>query len=504
MKTEISRDSHLPAKRYSGVYQQQGRMLTDADWNELVDILKDRLDDALKDVVGNKHSSVGGTPRHRALKITKSTGSPLAIESGHVYVDGHHAEAAADPVKYPDDTPPPKTFDYDKQLDFPSPPALPTTPESYVVYANIWEHTVTHVMDDDLRDQGLHGADTCTRKQMMAQVKWCPVGNVPEQYSKNPPKGDASLTVTLLQKSTEPDPCDPCTAELDVESKVGNYLFRVEVHDVEGDADSATKVILKWSSENGAEQYRLKNDEGDDLEPPDSFKNGNWAYEFFDEISERHMGVHLDSGFSPSREELSAGYPTTPPDRDFVRSWDGFCVLKKDGGNWTIEKDTDGTILGMDKGAPLQDADSNALGYITIETGADGSSRLVATLTNTQIDLTLTKESSGSIQDCAFVAGDFWLADVREIEHKPGSVLIEDKPPQGIEHHYLTLGTVSAGDLDDNPEADRKYAFPPLTEMTRLFQAGGDGQEIVPGNPLPQPLRVYGPGTRVTRVRRHR
>ncbi len=35
MKTEISRDSHQPKKRYSGVYQQQGRMLTDADWNNL-------------------------------------------------------------------------------------------------------------------------------------------------------------------------------------------------------------------------------------------------------------------------------------------------------------------------------------------------------------------------------------------------------------------------------------------------------------------------------------
>ena len=69
MKTEISRDSHQPEKRYSGVYQQQGRMLTDADWNELVEILKERLNDALKDVVGSKdkEGGVGGTPRHRAL-----------------------------------------------------------------------------------------------------------------------------------------------------------------------------------------------------------------------------------------------------------------------------------------------------------------------------------------------------------------------------------------------------------------------------------------------------
>ena len=29
MKSQISRQSHDPAKRYSGVYQQQGRMITD-------------------------------------------------------------------------------------------------------------------------------------------------------------------------------------------------------------------------------------------------------------------------------------------------------------------------------------------------------------------------------------------------------------------------------------------------------------------------------------------
>ena len=89
-----------------------------------------------------------------------------------------------------------------------------------------------------------------------------------------------------------------------------------------------------------------------------------------------------------------------------------------------------------------------------------------------------------------FVAGDYWLADVREVEHKVDSVLIENKAPQGIEHHYLTLGKVVGGVLQPNPEADRKYAFPPLTEMTRMFIAGGDGQEAMPNHPVLLPLKV--------------
>ena len=54
--------------------------LADADWNELVDILKHRLADALQDVVGN------GSPRHRSVVNNDTT--PPKLDWGHVYVDG--------------------------------------------------------------------------------------------------------------------------------------------------------------------------------------------------------------------------------------------------------------------------------------------------------------------------------------------------------------------------------------------------------------------------------
>ncbi|MCP4256658.1 MAG: hypothetical protein GY774_03915 [Planctomycetes bacterium] len=472
MKTEISRDSHQPKKRYSGVYQQQGRMLTDADWNELVEILKERLNDALKDVVGNKAGSMGGTPRHRALKINDD----LTIQPGHIYVDGIAAQIPGDtPIAYVD------------QPDFPEAPDFPPIPDShvlppkaYIIYADVWERTVTHLMDERLRDKGLHGADTCTRKQTMAQVKWCPYDSVdpanpdnidPEQSGKNPSKGNAELTLTLLKKTTQPDPCDPCAAQLDVESKTGNYLFRVEVHDVQGDTND--QITLKWSSENGAEQYALKDAEEKVVEPPDEFKSEQWVYEFFDETSERHLGMHLAPDFTPSRGELTDGYPDPSDEvlkRSFVRRWDGYCIL--DLGSKTP------FTRGMDRGITLStDKDSTAPGYVKID-----SSSLHINLSSINLDMVLDVKK--------FVAGDYWLADVREVEHKVDSVIIKNKAPQGIEHHYLTLGKVVNGVLQLNPEADRKYAFPPLTEMTRMFIAGGDGQEVIPGQPLPQPLRV--------------
>lgn len=456
MKTEISRDSHQPEKRYSGVYQQQGRMLTDADWNELVDILKARLNDALKDVVGQKAGRVGGTPRHCSLKVIKTlAGDDLTLQPGHVHVDGMVAQVPGD-----------SDIDYDAQPDFPDAPDLPDAPaDHYTLYADLWERTVTHLMDERLRDKGLHGADTCTRKQAMVQVKWCPTDIDPEQSPLNPAKGDAKLSVTLLQKSTQPDPCDPCADQIEVDSKVGNTLFRVEVHDVQGGADHPNDITLKWSIENAAEYHALKNDTGQRVEPPAEFMSGPWAYEFFDETSERHLGVHLAPGFTPSRDELTKGYPDTVSTRTFVRRWDGFCRLAKQAGSWKVTEEFDRSQSGA---GPVSFTDI-------------AGSTLVVNLDAMKLELKLTK---------SFVAGDYWLAEVREAEDKAGSKLMVKQTPKGIEHHYLTLGTVKGGVLQLNPEADRKFAFPPLTEMTRLFMAGGDGQEVRPGQPLPHPLRV--------------
>ncbi|MDY0188045.1 MAG: DUF6519 domain-containing protein, partial [Syntrophus sp. (in: bacteria)] len=82
MKTQISRDSFQPDKRYTGIHQQQGRMITDSDWNELVAICREQLTQALVDVVGN------GSPRTGAVSVT----ADRKIQPGDLYVDGIRAE----------------------------------------------------------------------------------------------------------------------------------------------------------------------------------------------------------------------------------------------------------------------------------------------------------------------------------------------------------------------------------------------------------------------------
>ena len=447
MKTQLSRNSFDAKKRYSGIYQQMGRMLTDADWNELTDLSKNRLADALTDVIGS------GTPRKRGLvRITEnSDGSKsYALQWGYCYVDGIIAQVRPDLAATLTD-PTGIAFEYAHQADFPGAPALPAG--DYQLYVDVWERTVIALEDQQLLDPGLHGADTCTRTQTMVQVKWCETGVTPEDTAQNPPIGEAKLTLELRQGSTEPDPCDPCAEEIALQDKLGNYLFRVEVHDVQYNASGQPeRVILKWSSENGAEQYAIGVE-------PSGFSSDNWVYEFFDGFfdsdaitpetydSEKHLGKHLATGFTPTRGELVKGYPdSVPSDYTAVRRWDGYCTLEKSASNWTL-------VDGADRGVDLStSSSSDAHGHVT-----EGSTVAI----NHDV-MTLTIE----IADLPVLAGDFWYAVVRQAVNVSGDILLIEEQPRGILHHYMTLGNVVGGEfVAHDSDQCKRFEFPPLTDL---------------------------------------
>ena len=424
MKTQISRDSYPGENRYSGVYLQQGRMITDADWNELVETIKHHLRQALGDAVAS------GAPRHGGLEVLDG----FRLRPGRLYVEG---VLAALPGQAP--------VPYAEQPDFPQAPSLPADAApaaGYRLYADVWERTVTALEDPGLLDPGLHGADTATRTHTMLQIKWCDPAVDPQDPGVNPPQGDAPLTLALWRARAAHDPCDPCAAEADVDAPVGNYLFRVEVHDLVQEPDGAMRLVLKWSSENGAEQYPAEH-------IPPGFDQGDWIWEAFDPVSERHLGVHLAPDFAPRRGLLLEDYPQpSPADRPFLRRWDGYCELRRDtGGTWSL-------VGGRDRGVDLStDLDAEAHGRVTLDGG------LSANLATVVLRLPL--------EGRVFVAGDYWLAPVREAAHRPGDVLLEAAPPLGIRHHYLTLAEVAA-DGTVAPQDDarrRRFRFPPLTDL---------------------------------------
>jgi len=422
MKTQISRDSFQPDKRYTGIHQQQGRVITDADWNELVAVCREQLLQALADVVGN------GSPRTGAVSIT----ADRKIQPGDLYVDGIRAEL-------PGGAP----LLASAQPDLPGYPALPAT-GPYIVYADVWDRSVTSLEDGTLRDPGLHGADTCTRTQTMLQVKTCPDTVNPE--TGIPMRGNATLSLALHTNLEAGDPCDPCAGLISAgKGRVGSYLFRLEVHAVEGTAASPTRLILKWSSENGAEQYEALSVE----KMPPGFVDTNHVYEFHNLTTEKHVGVFLGTGFTPTHGAIKTAYdiPVAPP-KEFVRRWDGFCELTRSGATWSL-------VTGVDKGVALTTGGSpTAPGHVTL--GSSIQINLEA--------LQLTLDLSGK----TFVAGDFWLGMVREAVLNPGDAVLTGAEPRGIVHHYLRLARVQADGtvvLFDNDADKRRHSFPPLTDL---------------------------------------
>lgn len=450
MKTQISRNSFSPKKRYSGVYQQMGRMITDADWNELSDLIQFQLFDSLQDVIGS------GTPRNRGMVVPTGPDS-YALRWGHLYVDGIHAKVipTADVV-----TP---AFNFAKQADFPAAPVLSSG--SYRIYADVWERTVTTLEDPSLMDPGLKGADTCTRKQTMAQIKACPTTIAPADIQNNeainPSLGNIEMSAEIRQGQTIKDPCDPCANELALQEEVGNYLFRIEVHDVEWSSDpipEITAIVFKWSSENGAEQYRVG-------QVPPGFESSKWCYEFFsgpdstnetlNMTTEKHLGHHLFNGFTPAHGELFDGYPTgsEPANLPLVRRWDGFVRLTRSGSTWSVAG-------GADRGKLILDtyADTDH-GYI------DLSGPFVLNLNSLVVSFEMPTTATA-------LAGDFWQTMVRDAIHDAGSQLLDNALPNGIQHHYFVLGTIdvdASGTITEfTPERQdicKPFDFPKLTDI---------------------------------------
>ena len=441
MKTQIPRVSHQPERHYSGVYEQMGRMMDAADWNELVEILKRRQREALNNAV---HS---GTPRDGGAAIVQAgPGDVPQIRAGYAYAEGELGLVDSD-----DGVGVGGILDFERQAAFPDPPSLPADLADVRFYVDIWDRTVLSIEDPELRDPGLHGADTCTRTERMAQVKWCSTDIDPESPTENPNHGDANLRLSLRSRRATPDPCDPCADEIDLNARVGNYLFRLEVHDVQGDAADPTQLTLKWSVENAAEQHPVG-------EEPADFSADAWVYEFYNRSADSHLGVHHVPGFTPTRGELHESYPAVPPAAmPHVRRWDGYIQLERDGGAWVVSVDGNGDPVGREKASELREA---------VVPDAPGEFTIGASLELALETMMLELRLEGS----TFVAGDYWHGMVREAIHDTGAVILAATPPQGIVHRYLRIADFDAAETlidpidSDNPRW-RQLHFPPLSNM---------------------------------------
>jgi len=263
---DISRVAFDPRKHYKSVRMQQGRVLTDDDWNENERIGNEDTRRTKLDIIGRY-----GSP-DQGFKIKMLSGGifpdnlvNFEILKGCIYLGGLRLEMDAT-----------ETFrlqkDWLQKVDaVDSVPPLQNNDIYDLVYLEAWQQAISAVEDSSLFEVAIGGPDTTTRMRNMRRVRLfrkscspeCAIswknlvtnwanGHLGTLNSEMELTSDAILTVSFADG--EPD--DICSPPVS-----GGYLgaenqaIRVQIRDF----DATTKAgHFTWGFDNAAPLYRIK------------------------------------------------------------------------------------------------------------------------------------------------------------------------------------------------------------------------------------------------------
>jgi photosystem II stability/assembly factor-like uncharacterized protein len=394
----------------------------------------------------------GGSP---SPAVDSLPGVSLSLGPGRFYVKGVlcEAEARASFYNQPDRA-------VTDRLD----------PGQHLVYVDVWQRHISHLEDPGIREVALGGPDTTTRGKTVWQLRTLPLldASPPGWTCLSDIPGWDELTAhpaSRLRARAEPEQAAASLCELGTAGgfrRVENQLYRVEVH------DGGASRTFKWSRENGSVAFAIADivESGgqttvtvasrgldDNL---DLVLNG-WV-EVIDDDAALENGVGLLRQFvaagNDPLEIVLAGIvgPTgsRPSRHPLIRRWD-----HRPSGT--------ASALPIVEGA-----------WIPLEDGVE-----------------VWFEPGGTYRP-----GDYWLipartvtADVEWPRDEHGAPIA--RPPAGVVHGYCRVAIVEVG-ADGAIEilSDCRNLFPPLTALTQLLHVSGDGQDGIPGQQLPQPVRA--------------
>lgn len=464
MSGDYSRITFDPWDDDLGVLLQQGRPLSDAEWNALALQLRRRIHAGMLDTVG-----AAVVPRQTADGFRIGLlGGNLRIAPGRIYVDGILAQnhglkplqwdarleeqTGIQPVIYRAQANQPQTAQ----------PYLPNAPEipidgRHLVYLDVWTREVDALMRPDLIEKAV-GVDSTTRLQTVWQVKVLPnvgqvncstpLAQIPGWLPAHAPSA-GRLSSTTAAVAGEPDPClvPPGGGYKGLE----NQLYRVEIQ--RGGAPGT--ATFKWSRDNASVQTRVSHIpalnqltvESTGRDAVLRFSDGDWI-EILDDWLELNnqpgelRRIKIGNGVDDAtrtillEKPLPAGlFPTdgqhrTQPGRHTrIRRWDQRGKVLDSNGN------------------VLQDLDSNAAtGEITVP--ADATVRV---LLEHGIVVSFNLAAGGG----GFRSGDAWSFAARAVDATIEE--LESAPPRAIHHHYAKLALISA----DGSVSDCRILWPP-------------------------------------------
>jgi hypothetical protein len=472
MKGDFTRVTFRPRNHYGGVFQQQGRVQLDADWNEQVAIeaYLDRV--TTGDLVGGCGApcDAAGFAISCDGADVPAAGCPaeeLRLEAGHYFVDGILVENE-------DPTP------LATQPDLPG-VGLPETDGRYVAYLDVWEEHLTALERPELREVALGGPDTATRSKTVWQLKlepltadgaWPACSDFGQEWTPVRAESTGRLAAQAASSGPITDPCIiPPGAGF---RRLENQLYRVEIHDGSHDVDGNVQTpTFKVSRDNGSVVTDVSGIVGTIVtitQPArDSvlgFASGDWV-----EISDEGRTLRGEPGILVELADAEGTELT-------VAAWDG--------GAPTLSTDFPTTVRRWDSaGAP----DVVRGTWLELEDGVQIQFEDDAAQTYRTGDYWLIPARSADIEGVSTnVGGDVeWPQD-------PVTGLPAFQPRHGIEHHYCPVAllerTSGGGGAAWALHSDCRSLFPAMTDLTHLVYVGGAGQEAMPGDPLPQPLEV--------------
>jgi hypothetical protein len=471
MKSDKSRETFGPTKHFSSVRLQQGRVLTDADWNEQSDIIEHRDETTSLDVIGQSGAPVGASGFMIGNGGFVNGIADLTISAGRMYVDGILCEQEDPALRYsaqPDPV-------YDTNLD--TPPTIPTG--LVLAYLDVWERHIGVVEDPLIREIALGGPDTATRAKTVWQVKTVAVDT---QTGATPASTLAGLQLPADQQgmlAARAEPTDAATDPCIIPQAAGfrsleNQLYRVEVH-TPGTLDDATDgtngsfpapggpaPTFKWSRDNGSvvaawidDPQPLPNTLKVQLltnDPTRGFSTGNWV-----ELSDDSRDL---SGFGGIFAQLT----------------------KVEGDVLTYDPGSIMEFVGLPAVPPISRPSDNLHPKVRrwdMPVGSGGPQPIIRQPSTDPVNepggMWIDLEAGVQVQFQAgtYRTGDYWMIPARTanngIEWPPTSTTDSSPaklPPVGIQHHFACLATfnLSSGEFQGG-FADCRKVFSPLTDL---------------------------------------
>ncbi|MET4726694.1 hypothetical protein ABIE09_000465 [Lysobacter enzymogenes] len=468
MKGDFSRVSFDPRNHFSQVLLQQGRVTLDADPNEQSAILLHYLRTLARDLFGPYAAPVDNAGFDLQLQGEDGALS-LAIGAGRYYVQGILCESeGCDYIDQPHFRPQPQGKDTG------SGDPLRRWLESssrdddarFWVYLKVWERHITSVEWPSLREVALGGPDTCSRAQVVWQVRALALEEIESalkeryeatkqrlgttqdaaeqarlqqrlddlherisQLSEDYRQGcaaplalferDAPSLAARLQPPERLD--DPCIVSPDAEYRgAENQLYRVEIH--RGNEDGAV-ATFKWSRDNGSVLTRWIGGGGSRLEVanPRDFRDAQWI-----ELSDE--------------------------DDDLLGQSGSLCRIASVEGNVLILTAEQDRLAGP--GTKVRRWDQSANGDIRLRDGA------VPVTDNNGDYEWIDLEDGVQVRFAAdgdYRSGDYWLIPARTTgridwpQDAAGQPVYQ--PPRGADAQYAPLGFVGPNS-DGNPSAE--------------------------------------------------